>query len=454
MATPRSITQRLGWSARVRFASADFAFNLYWQSLTLYLLYFYTDVLGLTIATAATIYMIGSIWDGAADLSVGSLIDRCPLLPGGYRRYLIIGAVPLGLSFVLLYLPTGLSGSARIAAVIAAHLLFRSFYALVNIPYSAMTARITRDSADRTSIAGYRMLFGTAAAMLVAGTTQPLSAWLTGSGDAPLGFLLVALLFAATAVAITLYVARTTREHVPARRASMPVADGVSSLRRIGRNRAFVLLMAAMIFAIFANATIDKSVLYLFKYDLGSEAAGQGTLTLMSLAAGLSIPLWMAIGRRIGGRLVWLCSCAVTLVAVAAFALFQPGTVPFMQAILVAEQIGLIGANFAFWSMLPDTIEYGEAHEAGRADATIFGLAALIQKVAIGAAAGLFGLAFDVIGYQANVAQTPATIAGMRWILILIPAAGLVLSAACIAFNPLRHGIHDRIVATLDQAQD
>lgn len=451
MTEPCSIAHRLGWWPRVRFASGDFAFNLYWQSLTLYLLYFYTDVLDLTIAAAAAIYMVGSIWDGCADLAVGSLIDR-RRASSGYRVYLIIGAVPLGLSFVLVYVPSGLAGPVRIAAVLAAHLLFRSFYALVNIPYSALTARITRSSADRASIAGYRMLFGTVAAMLVAATTQPLSRWIAGSSDSPRGFLLVAVLFAAIAVAITLHVASATREEVLHDRPAASMTSA-GTLRLIGSNRAFVTLLSAMVFAILAMATIDKSVLYYFKYDLGSEAAGQATLTLMSLAAGVSIPLWMAIGRRIGGRLVWLCSCTLTLAALATFAVFQPATVLFMQAILIVQQIGLIGVNFAFWSMLPNTIEYGEARGAGRADATTYGLAALIQKVAIGAAAGLFGLAFDAIGYHANVVQTPATLAGMRWILVLVPATGLSASALCIAVNPLRHGIHDRIVAGLDITQ-
>src|ERR1044071_7371634 len=58
------------------FASGDFAFNLYWQSIMLFLLFYYTDALVLPIGVAATTYMIASIWDGMANFVTGMLVDR------------------------------------------------------------------------------------------------------------------------------------------------------------------------------------------------------------------------------------------------------------------------------------------------------------------------------------------------------------------------------------------
>ena len=69
-------TQPLGWKSIVAFASGDFAFNLYWQSLSLYLLFYYTDAVGLSPAAAGLIYMIASIWDGLIDPLIGMLADR------------------------------------------------------------------------------------------------------------------------------------------------------------------------------------------------------------------------------------------------------------------------------------------------------------------------------------------------------------------------------------------
>src|SRR5437868_3303726 len=112
------------------FAFGDFAFNLFWQSIMLFLLFYYTDALVLPIGVAATTYMVASIWDGIANLIAGILVDR----NHDRLRYgplLIAGALPLSLTFVLAYFPPARIGMAAIVAVFVAHLLFRTAYAAV-----------------------------------------------------------------------------------------------------------------------------------------------------------------------------------------------------------------------------------------------------------------------------------------------------------------------------------
>ena len=97
----------------------------------------------------------------------GVLVDR------GQERFrygalIAAGAVPLGLTFVLTYMPPMASGAAAVGWVLAAHLLFRTAYAGVNVPYLAMSARISPDPGDRAFVAGLRMMFGTAASVTVA----------------------------------------------------------------------------------------------------------------------------------------------------------------------------------------------------------------------------------------------------------------------------------------------
>src|ERR671927_425452 len=126
----------------ILFAFGDFAFNLFWQSIMLFLLFYYTDAIDLPIAVAATTYMVASVWDGIANFAAGVLVDR------GHDRFrfgplIAAGAVPLGLTFVLTYLPPPMKGVGAIAMVFIAHLLFRTAYAAVNVPYLAMSARIS-----------------------------------------------------------------------------------------------------------------------------------------------------------------------------------------------------------------------------------------------------------------------------------------------------------------------
>ena len=165
------------------FAFGDFAFNLFWQSVMLFLLFYYTDALELPIGVAATTYMVASIWDGIANFTAGVLVDR------GHDRVrfgalIAAGGIPLGLMFVLTYMPPPVAGAWAIGWVFVAHLFFRTAYAGVNVPYLAMSARISTDPGDRAFVAGCRMLFGTASAVFVALSSVPLGRWLTGSDAA------------------------------------------------------------------------------------------------------------------------------------------------------------------------------------------------------------------------------------------------------------------------------
>jgi GPH family glycoside/pentoside/hexuronide:cation symporter len=79
----------------------------------------------------------------------------------------------------------------------------------------------------------------------------------------------------------------------------------------------------------------------------------------------------------------------------------------------------------------------------------IFGLGQFFLKVALGLGAGLFGWAMDLIGYIPNVAQTAATLHGMKTIMVAGPAVGLLLAALAMFFNPLKRGTHESILAQL-----
>src|SRR5215211_2242435 len=155
-------TSRPSHARLLLFAFGDFAFNLFWQSVMLFLLFYYTDALTLPMGIAAASFTIATIWDGIANFAAGVLLDRRQ--PSrGYGAMLTVGSIPLALAFVLAYLPPLGGGYWGIATVFVGHLLFRTAYAAVNVPYLAMSARISSDSRDRAFVAGMRMLFGTLA---------------------------------------------------------------------------------------------------------------------------------------------------------------------------------------------------------------------------------------------------------------------------------------------------
>ncbi|MFL6725408.1 MAG: MFS transporter [Sphingomicrobium sp.] len=427
------MTTRRSKARLLLFAFGDFAFNLFWQSIMLFLLFYYTDALSLPIGVAATTYMVASIWDGIANFIAGVLIDR-KHDRFRYGPLLVAGAVPLGLTFVLTYMPPALGGIWAIGTVFVAHLLFRTAYAGVNVPYLAMTARISADAGDRAFVAGMRMLFGTAASVTVALVTVPAGKWLTGSSAAQ-AYFGAAILFAVVATAILALVGATYREATQAHR---PLPRDLKTLiLSLAANRGFVALNAAMMAMIVAITVLSKSVLYYFKYLLDDPDAGQLALASMGLVSGIAIPLWMLLGRYVGLRVLWLIAAGFGMAGLIVFSAVHFDGTRAMQLFLVGMQVMSVGLNFVFWAMLPNTVEYGERETGLHVEGAVFGMAALLQRIAIGIATAILGWGFASAGYVANVRQSADTLERMHETVALAPLLFLALSCVAMAFNPL-----------------
>ncbi len=438
---------RLGIGRKIGFTLGDYASNLYWQSISIFLLFFYTDAVGLTAATAGLIYMIASIVDALADPVMGSIADRTRTRRGRYRPYILFGCVPLGLSFVLLYWRPPIEGLWLAVWMMTSHIVFRLAYTVVTIPYTSLNARLTESSDERSTIAGYRMIFGVLAALTISYFTYPLVGRL-GGGDATSGFTYAAAVFAAVATAIYPLVYRITSE--PEESAASEARLSLAGYwRALAPNRAFWVLCVATVVASICTFALGKSILYYFKYYLHDEAAAPHAFAWMSVAGLVIIPTWVWVTKYIGKRNAWLAAVVWCLVLLTIFAVGDFRTVLSMTLWLVAWNSGALGFALTFWSMLPDTVEYGELVTGARTESFIFGLFQFFLKVALGLGAGLFGLLLGAVGYVANVEQSPATLAGIKWIMIGLPALGVALAGLAMLFYPMRRGRHEEIVEQL-----
>ncbi|MBP2161009.1 MULTISPECIES: MFS transporter [Asticcacaulis] len=395
----------------------DFACNLYWQSVSLFLLFYYTEVAGLSPATAGLIYLVASVWDGVIDPLIGMAADRTRTRFGAYRPYLLIGGPLLGLSFCLLYYRPPLEGYALAIFMLVSHLIFRTVYALVNIPYAALSGRITADPDRRAQLSGFRMFFGALAAALVS-LAIPFT---NGEGR---GYFLLAVGFAAVATLLFPLVFAVTREPETGPTAAPP-PKLKALLWSLMRNRAFWALNLGVIAFAVSGTTLTKSVLYYFKYQLHDEAAGALCLAATGVAGLVVIPFWTLLARRLGRRGVWIAASLVGLSGLLALAVLPAVGTGWTTALLVWVHSGFLGLFFAFWSLLPDTVDYGEQATHVRADGFVFGVAGMISKVSVGIGAALFGWGLSVSGYRPNIDQTTETLAGLKTLMVLPPIAGL-----------------------------
>lgn len=441
------VPDQLSLARKVGFTVGDYACNLYWQSVSIYLLFYYTDAVGLSAAVAGSIYMVASIFDGAIDPFMGAVADRTRTRFGRYRPYILFGGVPLALAFGLLYFKPPFSGAALVVAVLAAHLVFRVCYTTLSIPYTALNARITSSTSERSTIAGFRMIFATLAGLTVSFLTQPMVGRF-GHGNDARGFFVAAAVFALVATLIFPVVFLATREpalasdHQPSLRMS-------HYWRSVAGNRAFWLVMVGITFSVMSSTTLGKALLYYFKYYLHDEPGARYALSLNAALGLVAIPAWVAYTKLVGKRAAWLTAAGWGLVGLTGF-LFLDAASPVRATIFfMFMQVASLGISLTFWSMLPDTVEYGEWRTQVRAESFIFGLGQFFLKAALGLGAGLFGAALGAVGYHPNVAQTPETLHGMRLIIVALPAIGLIGSGAAMLGYPIRPGVHETIVEEL-----
>lgn len=432
----------------IAYGSGDLAFNLYFTFCSLFLLYFYTDILGLSASVAGLIIMAALVWEGASDPAMGIIASRTRSRFGSYRPYLLYGAPILALSFIAMFWPLGLSGPMLAVSCLIAHIIFRTAYTVVNIPYVALSARMSGDSLNRSRLAGARMMFAILTGLLLAAATLPL---VSRFGGGQRGFMMVTSLYAIIATLVLLNCFARTREHVGS---AVDVHPSFGEMMAaVTRNRSFLLLLAATLVGSIGYTMGGKALLYYMKYYAGSEETITIGLTISLAAAALAMIPWVKVTQRTSKRTVWLCGVVIGSIANLLIFALAPKAGPLFYTLLAFNGIGNAAFVLSFWSMLPDTVEVGEWQSGVRAEGALVGFLAFTQKVALGVGTGLIGLLLDLIGYVPNVPQSEDAIGSIRALTGLAPALASLAAGAFILFYRLDSQTHARLVRALARRQ-
>lgn len=430
------------------FGAGDVANNLYFTTASLYLLYYYTDVLGLSPAVGGWIFAAALGWDAISDPIMGYLASRTRSRWGRYRPYLLFGAVPLAASWVLIFVPTGLTGWALILFALAAHMLFRTVYTIVGMPYLSLTAAMTADSAERGNLAAFRMIGATGCGLFVAFSTLKL-AELFGQGDTMRGFLLTAVVYGSVATALLFWTFATSFERAETEESHAARPDRKAMVAMLRANRPLHLIALWLLANSMAGTLFGKTLPYVLKYDLGRADLIGPCLAAMTAAAMVSIPVWAWVARRTSKRAITLGGASVGLIGYATMLIVPPAPGALLFANLAWIGFGAGAGYLAFWSMVPDTVEYGQYRTGTRAEGVVFGVIAFVQKAALGISVGILGELLALIGYTANTGQAPETLAGMRTLLTVGPLIMLTLGMIAISFYAIDARLHARLVRVL-----
>ena len=390
------------------------------------------------------------LWDAVTDPFMGYVAERTRTKWGVYRPYLLFGNVPLALSFVLLFWVPPFEGAMLFSFLLLTNLLHRTCFTIVSVPFSSLTPRITSDSQERTNLTGFRMLGAQTGTNLMALLAFPIIFWVGGEDESS-GFLVLGAIAGITALAIHAVTFMTVKE--PENDLGIERVGGslAEAAQAVAKNGPFWLVFSATLIVGITTIFFGNNLIYYTKYALNLHEY-QGTILFTSgIIAFLSIPIWWAISNRIGKKLTWLISSSITLIAFVSFYLY-----PISQLNELLVLVGFIGfgsgaGGILFWSMLPDTIEYGEVHTGVRSESSLYGFMTFAQKGSIAFAIIILGLVLDAIGFQANEIQTESTIADMKAIMTLIPIVGIASSLVIIYFYPIDAKMHKELLKQLKE---
>ena len=445
-----TIIQKLTLKTRLGYGIGDIAICLYWSGVGLYLLYFYTDVVGISPSMAGLIYGIGMLWDALTDPFMGYIAERTRTKWGVYRPYLLFGNLPLALSFILLFWVPPFEGSMLFFFLLFTNLLHRTCFTLVSVPFSSLTPRITSDSQERTNLTGFRMMGAQTGTNLMALLAFPIIFWVGGENES-LGFVVLASLAGLTAMAIhaiTFVTVKEPENDQGIERVGGSLSEAASA---IGKNGPFWLVFSATLIVGITTIFFGNNLIYYTKYALDLHEY-QGTILFTSgIVAFLSIPIWWAISNKLGKKITWLISSSITLTALMVFYIYPITLLNELLVLVAFIGFGSGAGGILFWSMLPDTIEYGEVHTGVRSESSLYGFMTFAQKGSIAFAIIILGVVLDAIGFQANEIQSKNTIDDMKAIMTLIPSIGVAISLIIIYFYPIDAKMHKEL---LDQLKE
>ncbi len=430
--------EKLKFREKLGYGLGDTASNFFFATFNVFLLYYYTDIFGLTAAAVGTMFLLTKILDAVSDPIMGLIADRTNSRWGKFRPYLLWAAVPYGICGYAMFANPDLSYAGKLIYAYVTYSLMMLAYTAINVPYSALMGVISPSSIERTKVASYRFFCAFAAGWMVGTFVTPLKNIL-GGGDEALGFKLTMAIFAVISVALFWITFATTKERVIPTPTKSDMKLDFKALLGNGPWRA---LFAAGIFTLVNIAVRNGTLLYYFKYYVGDDGARiflifDKTAVFMSLgllAMMVGVVLTKTLSQRFEKRQLMIVLSFLNALSMAAFYFTPPDQYWLMVAINCAGMLAAGPTPALVWSMYADCADYGEWKSGRRTTALVFSTVQFSHKMGLAVGAGLAGIILSWFGFVANETQTAESMAGIRFMFSVFPAVFALMGIVAIYF--------------------
>ncbi len=445
--------ENLSRMTKVIYGAGDLGFSLTTTIVGAYFLFFLTDVVGIQPAVAGIAILIGRTWDYLNDPLIGHLSDRTRTRWGRRRPFLLFGALPFALAFMLMWYRPPFESQISLAVYYSvAYVLFDAAATFVYMPYFALTPELTEDYDERTSLTSYRMFFSIFGSLLA--FTIPMMIIGTFTPESAARVMLMAVIFGlASALPLWLVFFNTREKEVYV---SQEKPKMLAALKAALKNRPFVFSAVIYLLTWVCMDILQTTLLFFIKYALKMEAQSDLLMAMIFVTAIIALPFWEFTSRKINKRVAY--AFGIGFWAIVQIVLITVGpnvSTPIVYFLCVMAGIGVSAAHVLPWSIIPDAIEWDEYKTGERHEGVFYSLITLMQKIASSIAIPLVGIMLELTHYQANAAQQPqSAVLGIRMLVGPIPAILLTIGIIFAIKYPLGREQFTSIVEELQARRE
>ena len=439
-----AIKARLPRLTKLFYGVSDFGFACTDTTMQVLFAIFMTDVVGLKPSYAALAVFIGRTWDYINDPLIGFFTDRVRSRWGRRRPFLLLGFIPFGVMFAMLWYKPATDSQFLLAAYYAvAYFFFDTAYTFVTMPYAALTPELTQDYDERTSLTTWRMAFSILGSLvafivplLIIGTMRPENAGRVFMMGGIFGAI------CALPLLLTFFGTREKPEYFTQSQPSLR-----DSLRAVWKNQAFLFAAGIFLFTWTAADVIQAFLLYFLKYRMNMEKYSDIILGAIFITALLVLPLWDWISRKTDKRKAYVVGMIFLSAVMTILIFLSPGVgLPLVLIMAVLAGIGVSAIHVLTWSIIPDAVEVDELNTGQRHEGVFYSLVSLFKKIASSIAIPLTLLVLDWSGYVSNSAvQKPSAILAIRILIGPVPAILLLGGIIFAIYYPLSRADHARL---------
>lgn len=414
-----TISSVLKTKDKIGYGIGDAASSMVWQTATLFLAYFYTDVFGLPAAIMGTMFLVVRLADAFVDPCIGALVDRTRTRHGRFRPWLLWFAIPFGVSCLITFYVPDVGPTAKIVYACITYTILSFIYSAVNVPYCAMPGALTLDPRERHSLQSWRFACAFIGGLVVTVIGLPLVD-LLGQGDKAKGYLFAMGFMGFLGVILIYCCFFMTRERY------LPRSDSSSSmwsdLKLLSKNSQWCIIVIFNILLLTAVVTRGSSTIYYMNYVLLRP-----DLVFTFIITGMIAALCGAFfSERLLGKFDRVRAYQICLVSF----VFFVTTIYFIPP----SQVWLIfGVNIVFgfvqnlttpiqWNMFSDVVDYEEHRSGRRLDGLVFSTALFAIKFGLAMGGAVVGWILGLVYYQPGVAtQTPQVVSTINMMHNIIP---------------------------------